>query len=110
MNPLQEIIGNKSVCHPCALFIANGDLPDEPRKNGSSRHWSDDDPNGPQALAIIAGCEVESQKGGNWCLDTIKDGDHEDFDTTTCDCCGSSLGGSRWPASVVYQRGLDERS
>ena len=69
------------VCTDCILFIANGDLPDDPQL----------------AAEIVRG--VESRAPGHVCAGDA-DGDVE-FSWAACDCCGSRLGGSRHKAVVL---------
>lgn len=93
-----EIIDGQRVCTDCILFIANGELPDEPHDDGTPRHWGDDEPHGPRAQQILAG--VEHDLPGSWALGN---GEVDEFAVSPCDCCGTTLGGERHDAEFVTQ-------
>ena len=90
------------------MFIANGDLPHE--DGDEARHWSDDEPHGPRAKAILDAVESEP---GHWvCGGECEHHDEPDdcaesecdtrcFSKSVCDCCGSHLAGSRSKASII---------
>lgn len=92
MNPdPNEVISDLWVCVDCVVFIANGDLPEDPKI----------------AKKILAG--VEREAPGQW----VCDGPHEDdgegeeddtlvFSRSPCDCCGSCLGGERHRCAIVF--------
>lgn len=86
-----HVIDDQWICQDCLFFIANGDLPSA---TGGSEEAD---------ARVIAGCEREAAAGGHWALDSAEDGsDTLDFSRSDCDCCGSSLGGSRHRAAVLY--------
>ena len=77
------------VCIDCIMFIANGDL---------SGLDNDPDTADERQEAILAGVEREADAGGHWVA-----GDGETvFSRASCDCCDSSLAGSRHGANVIY--------
>ena len=69
-----------SVCTDCLFYIANGDLPDDPKRAREVEHG------------------VASQ--GGYVCPGESDGD-EHFSWRPCHCCGSKLGGNRHPAIVL---------
>jgi hypothetical protein len=70
------------VCQDCAMFIANGDLPEG------------------DCAAILGG--VDDVLPAQWCLDSGENGEGDvEFSSSSCDCCGSSLAGSRFRANLV---------
>ena len=76
------------VCWDCALFIANGDLPDD------------------ESLAESILYGIEREAPGQWVLDSANESDPEDYSSqefswSDCDCCGSDLGGSCERAAIV---------
>ena len=76
-----EITHELRVCDECLLFIANGDLPEDPEREEE----------------IIAG--VESFAPGHV---AAGDSDNDDeFSRRPCDCCGTRLAGSRHDAFVL---------
>ena len=91
-----EVLGPYWVCSDCLMFIANGDLPDcaddETAKavvagvESEPGHW-------------VAGGECEEHQDHNHCAESGCDS--RDFSWSDCECCGSSLGGSRHKASVI---------
>lgn len=72
-----EIVADGYVCVDCAYVMANGDLPDETE-------------NYPERLKEVA----EATAGWSYAADE----EHEDleFSWSECECCGSTLGGSRY--------------
>lgn len=77
-----KVCDGLSVCVDCALFIANGDLPEDEAT----------------AAAVIEG--VESELPAQWVMACGEDCEGE-FDSAPCDCCGSTLGGDRHPAALL---------
>lgn len=70
-----------SVCSDCAMFIANGELPEEDGNkliSAIESNWKD-----------LSGQIV------------LGDNDTEEFSWSPCECCGSSLGGNRFSATVL---------
>lgn len=72
------------VCADCILYIANGDLPEDP---ADARRITD---------AIAA-------EPGTWVCGSAPD---DEFSWSACDCCGSTLGGSRHEAAVIPANGV----
>jgi len=66
-----------AACADCLLFVANGDAPE--------------DDNGELAAAILANLGADDARN-LCCGDTDQD---DEFSWRACDCCGSTLGGSR---------------
>jgi hypothetical protein len=81
---MRVIADNLWVCVDCIQFIANGELPDDSKRS----------------TAIIAGHERELPaiwvNGGSE-LPT----DQREFSWRPCACCGSKLGGDRYPAALI---------
>lgn len=75
-----SIIHDLWVCVDCGMFIANGDLPEDEEASA----------------AILAAMERDAP--AEWVS-----GDREDecFSRSSCDCCGSTLGGARMSAALV---------
>jgi len=71
-----------SVCVDCAIFIANGELPDDDAA----------------AAAVVEG--VERELPAQWVMACGEDCEGG-FAWTPCDCCGSTLGGERHPAALL---------
>jgi hypothetical protein len=73
-------------CEDCIMFIANGDEPDD-----NPQGWSPD--------------QIEANwpsKTYNLCIGG--DGETESyFSWRACDCCGSRLGGSRYPVVALFE-------
>lgn len=68
-----------SVCTDCAVYIANGELPDDPK----------------YAALVLAGERREAP--ARW----VVTGEVSFFDWRTCDCCASGLGGMRLAAALL---------
>lgn len=71
-----------SVCVECAIFIANGELPEEDAA----------------AAAVVEG--VERELPARWVM-ACGEGCEGDFAVTSCDGCGSTLGGDRHAAVLL---------
>ena len=67
------------ICVDCVMAIANGDMPEDKETRERVE----------KGLTLEDGC--------NWVLG---DGENE-FSWSSCDCCGSSLGGSRHEAAII---------
>lgn len=98
-----EVLGPYWICFDCIMYIANGELPDDIQQaekivasaaSEESYFWV---PGGEceaghtpwaERLAASADCEWNS------C-------DTREFSSSFCDCCHSSLGGSRHKASLI---------
>ena len=86
-----QLIDDCYVCSDCLVFIANGDL---------SGLDNDPDTADGREAEIIAGIEKEAEAGGHW-VGGDSEKDHE-FSRSSCDCCGTSVEGSRHQAAVIY--------
>ena len=97
---------NLFACSDCLMFIANGDVPDENLDNWKpenidtqwgevSEHTAKFYGASPNQLRwdIICGGEHENENG-----------DDLGFSWSSCDCCGSSLGGSRHALTALLVR------
>ncbi len=99
MTPTFEIV-TLSVCCDCLLFIANGDLP-EPL---DPEYWDEDDNFDPEDIHGEYGCWPSA---AGWHLHagaTDEDGteiEDDEFSSTRCEGCSSSLAGSRHPATAM---------
>lgn len=82
METCNRRIENLYVCTECALFIANGDLPEDDAR----------------AKEIVKG--VEGEYPYRWSVDSS--GDSECFMKRPCDCCKSPLAGDRLYAALLY--------
>jgi hypothetical protein len=72
-------------CVDCVMFIANGDEPDD-----NPQGWSPDDieTNWPSATYnLCVGGDETSEAYFSW---------------RACDCCGSRLGGDRYPVVALF--------
>jgi hypothetical protein len=86
-------------CTDCYMFILTGDMP-EPTGNW---HWSDglekaEFPDGwhPSKISANWPKEAENANCGPWTLHNDDGQDHEEFSSASCDCCGSSMAGTRY--------------
>lgn len=77
-----DVVEDLWVCQDCALFIANGDLPE------------DND----RAVAVVEA--AENTFPGWWVLDR----DEDEFSSSPCDCCDDGYAGSRFQAAIVTRR------
>jgi len=95
---LMHVYHEQYVCVDCVMFIANGDLPED----------------GEDATRLLFEFDRYAQENIEWrlgsCEITWEDGievrvelEEQEFSWSECDCCGSSLGGSRYPAHFVTQ-------
>ncbi len=104
MNVVDHV--NLEACSDCLVFIANGDVPDENLDNWDpaniDNEWGD-----------VSECTAEfhgaSPNQLRW--DIVCGGEHENehgeglgFSRDWCDCCGSSLGGSRYALTALLVR------
>lgn len=88
-----ETIDDLWVCSDCVMFLANGDFPE----------YRDE--------TMYADC-IDAiwppEEGWSLCVDFPRDGEEEDtcyneFSWSSCDCCGSTLGGSRYRATAIRE-------
>lgn len=95
---LMRVYHEQYVCVDCVMFIANGDLPEDEE----------------DATRLLFEFDRYAQENIDWRLGsheiTWEDGievrvelEEQEFSWSECDCCGSSLGGSRHPAHFVTQ-------
>ena len=95
---LMHVYHEQYVCVDCVMFIANGDLPEDEE----------------DASCLLLEFDRYAQENIEWrlgsCKITLEDGievrvdlEDLDFSKAECDCCGSSLAGSRHPAHFVTQ-------
>lgn len=94
---MAHVVDTYRVCADCTLFLANGDLPEGPKERG---HWSDPLPADSREAAIIAGVERLQANGGLLCCTSTEETDDE-FSWRPCQCCGTTLGGSRHDATLL---------
>ncbi len=77
-----ETIEGLYVCSDCAIFIANGDLPEDPVVSRT----------------IVSG--IEKQLPSEFVMSFDEDKDN-DFSKHPCDCCGDRLAGYRHAAVLI---------
>ena len=76
------------VCQDCIMWIANGDT------TGADDRWSEED-----AIEYV---EAVAEDGGQVIAgDSDKD---DEFSWSACDCCKTTLGGSRHHAVELYMK------
>jgi len=79
----------EEVCQDCIMLIANGELPVDCSEERAQ--------------------ELESISGDWACCSPVEgEQDYDAFSYSSCDCCGSSLGGSRYPAIELTKELLKE--
>ena len=95
-----------SGCADCHIFIANGDQPedDDTLPARIDAEWSVSDET----------CDQYGAARGSLWFDIVNGGEHEDeaaafsgslgFSWRPCECCGSHLGGERYPLTAILRR------
>lgn len=81
----REPIAGLMVCVDCIMVIANDEMPVDAT---------------PERIAEIER-GLALKDGGFWVCDSSEETDDE-FSWHACDCCDSSLGGSRHGAAIIY--------
>ncbi|MCP4307341.1 MAG: hypothetical protein GY788_21215 [bacterium] len=99
------------VCADCLMFIANGDTPEPACCD--SHHWSDDSDHEPVSADGWAVSNLDSWDGWNLiaggcecehCADDTGENPCEGwFSWSSCEACGSSLGGDRYHATAMRE-------
>ncbi len=95
---LMHVYHEQYVCVDCAMFIANGDLPED--EEDASCLMLEFDRYAQENIEWRLGSSAITWKNG---LEIRVDLEDLEFSWSECDCCGSSLGGSRYPAHFVTQ-------
>ena len=95
------------VCPDCLMFIANGTGPEylTLEEDGDAKYEA-------RLAEIVAGVEREQDTEQNSCLVAgdcraepfgLEEHSHEgSFSWSPCECCGSSLGGDRYKAALIF--------
>lgn len=103
---------NISACSDCLLFVANGDEPegDDTLPARIQREWTVSDYT----------CDHHRAVHGSLWWDIVLGGEHESeadehsgslgFSWRHCECCGSTLGGDRYPLTAILRRKPLEQS
>jgi len=123
---MADVIRDLWVCVDCLMFHANGDLPDDPEAEaaiiaGCEREapyvWTCDGPNtvdcggGIECVRCDGTGEIDTDDSdepsacpdcdGGGRVDEPEDADTQEFSWSECDCCQSTLGGSRHRMALI---------
>tara|TARA_R100000664_G_scaffold1793_2_gene4687 strand:- start:4130 stop:4462 length:333 start_codon:yes stop_codon:yes gene_type:complete len=94
-----------SACSDCLLFVANGDEPegDDTLPARIESEWTVSDYTCDRHAAVHGSLWWEIVCGGEHESEADEDGSLG-FSWRHCECCGSTLGGDRYPLTAILRR------
>lgn len=95
-----EVYWGQQVCYDCIHFIANGDLPED--KEDSQRILFEFSRYSAENIEWRFGSDpIRTNDDGE---DEVEHEDDLEYSSSECDCCGSSVAGSRYASHFVVTK------